>query len=213
MHSILQATCAVQCVCSFARSSLQCLPRYMHCQTYRDNRGSPILLSFGWFAGSQLQLNMAMLVRRSLCVSWITPVRLVSSYIVLLPFLYWHSFCWSLYRFPKKDDVSLWKISASLKTKKHHKNLNKTPGDWHFTIFHFEMDPWNGAKNIIFPPSGRSQGWENVAAHVRQVFGRMGFNDREAETGEDGDSFLVLVGQTPTKKSENILKTCISLRI
>jgi len=27
---------------------------------------------------------------------------------------------------------------------------------------------------------GRLKGWENVAAHVRQVFGRMGFKDREA---------------------------------
>eukprot|EP00490_Sorites_sp_Unknown_P017265 CAMPEP_0114698040 /NCGR_PEP_ID=MMETSP0191-20121206/74451_1 /TAXON_ID=126664 /ORGANISM="Sorites sp." /LENGTH=400 /DNA_ID=CAMNT_0001997867 /DNA_START=1 /DNA_END=1199 /DNA_ORIENTATION=- len=27
---------------------------------------------------------------------------------------------------------------------------------------------------------GRLKGWENVAAHVRAIFGRMGFNDREA---------------------------------
>ena len=64
------------------------------------------------------------------------------------------------------------------------------------------------------------QGWENVAAHVRQVFGRMGFRDREAEfqRGEDGGESSSVVGgvvtpYSPKKHMKRYKDSDISFRI
>ena len=154
-----------------------------------------------------------MLVRRSLCVSWITTTRLLSSYLVMLPFFHWHSFCWSL-QIAKKNGVSPWVSqypwrlysTQITKTAKHQVNqtLNGTESQRtpfskvarDITYLGFFRVPFsNGPVGDFLDPGpwcfGDLQGWENVADHVRQVFGRMGFRDREAvclkQREEDGD--------------------------
>lgn len=136
-----------------------------------------------------------MLVRRSLCVSWITTARLLSSYLVMLPFFHWHSFCWSL-QIPKKNDVSPWisQYPWTLNIAHKLKQNSKTPGAWLGKIFHFfpprasELFPsfFPAGPGALGPPFRAGRMSPLTCVKSLDVWALM--IERPSETGEDGNS-------------------------